>query len=623
MPTISRALRHPPRHPRPIRGNAGEKTSGRLLGGTKRLTARTAVCLLVGLWSSTILAAVPWHPSLRVALEASKASQRPVLAIFTASWSSASTAIDRTTLASDEAVALITACFEPVCVDVDEADEMTRRFGITKVPTAVILAVDEQVLAKFEVPETPAEFVAAAARGLKEASFSIAQRTGGGRTDSVKTTRGFGDVSADLSGSLPAFGGVPTESSPHRDANRGSVQGTQAVNAVTAKVRRLSSFACETSTVEPVETAIAASFREADAMVQQPARAVSQVVSQEPATAAANQAPGVAAPPGPTAPSSTPRPAEPAAAPGLQASVVRGPLPLEPGPTGTMPDPTSVPSAYPTTPGQAVPWLGATPASTGIVAATAAPDDVAANTAGPVTAAAIAPVSPAPAAADRSAPPAPAAAAQAASGNQTATSPGESSGVTAPANPAKPEAKPASSLLAALQKPFGMFAAKPKKTAKDEAAVPAQAGTGDAVSAEQPAAEATAADDPHGSMPVGLEGYCPVTLAERGVWVEGRAQWGVRHRGRTYLFAGAEQQKAFLADPDSYAPVMSGDDPVLALDAGKSTPGQRRYGVTYQSRTYLFSSTETRDAFAANPQRYTGRAVVAEHVAPESTPVLR
>jgi YHS domain-containing protein len=124
-------------------------------------------------------------------------------------------------------------------------------------------------------------------------------------------------------------------------------------------------------------------------------------------------------------------------------------------------------------------------------------------------------------------------------------------------------------------------------------------------------------------MPVGLEGYCPVTLAERGVWVEGRAQWGARHRGRTYLFASVEQQQAFLSDPDRYAPALSGDDPVLALDAGKSTPGQRRYGVTYQSRTYLFSSTETRDAFAANPQRYTSGAMVAENRTPTTGPVVR
>jgi YHS domain-containing protein len=124
-------------------------------------------------------------------------------------------------------------------------------------------------------------------------------------------------------------------------------------------------------------------------------------------------------------------------------------------------------------------------------------------------------------------------------------------------------------------------------------------------------------------MPVGLEGYCPVTLAEKAKWVEGRAQWGVRHRGRTYLFAGPEQQKAFLADPDRYAPALSGDDPVVAMDSGKATPGQRRYGVTYQARMYLFSSPESRAAFAANPQRYTSRVAVAEQPASTGGPVVR
>ncbi|MFM8893549.1 MAG: hypothetical protein ACKOTB_18390, partial [Planctomycetia bacterium] len=292
---------------------AGAKASGRLLAATRRVIARAAACLLAGLWSSTILAAVPWHPSLPVALPAWASRLRPVLAIFTAWWSSASTAIDRTTLASDEAVALITACFEPVCVDVDAAEEMTRRLDITKVPTAVILSTDEQVLARFEVPETPAEFVAAAARGLKDASFSIAQRTGSGRTESAKTARGFGDVSGDLSGSLPAFGGGLTNANPHRDASRGSVQGTQAVSAVTAKVRRLSSFASETS-AEPAETAIAASFREGAATVQPPPRAAPQVLSQEPAVTGTDQASVVAAAT-PTPPPSAPPLATASAAP--------------------------------------------------------------------------------------------------------------------------------------------------------------------------------------------------------------------------------------------------------------------------------------------------------------------
>jgi YHS domain-containing protein len=141
-------------------------------------------------------------------------------------------------------------------------------------------------------------------------------------------------------------------------------------------------------------------------------------------------------------------------------------------------------------------------------------------------------------------------------------------------------------------------------------------------SAAVPAAAPQAAD-PYGSMPVGLEGYCPVTLAEKGQWTEGRAQWGARHRGRTYLFASEEQQRAFLADPDRYAPALSGDDPVLACDKGTSTPGQRRYGVTYQSRMYLFSTPETRSQFAANPNRYVGRVALAEAPVTSGGTILR
>jgi len=117
-------------------------------------------------------------------------------------------------------------------------------------------------------------------------------------------------------------------------------------------------------------------------------------------------------------------------------------------------------------------------------------------------------------------------------------------------------------------------------------------------------------------MPLGLEGYCPVTLVDRGTWTEGRAQWGARHRGRTYLFAGSAEQQAFLADPDRYAPALSGDDPVLALDRNSCTPGQRRYGVTYRSRMYLFASPETRQAFTADPDRYAARIALAERMPP-------
>ena len=179
-----------------------------------------------------------------------------------------------------------------------------------------------------------------------------------------------------------------------------------------------------------------------------------------------------------------------------------------------------------------------------------------------------------------------------------------------------------SSFVTAFQKPFSIFS-KPSKPAEPPTMPPARP-TSPLAATPSTTASATASlavaapvgPDPHGSMPLGLEGYCPVTLAEKGVWTEGRAQWGVRHRGRTYLFAGPEQQQAFLASPDRYSPALSGDDPVAVVDQGKSLPGRRAYGVTYQSRMYLFSSSETRAQFAANPERYTAPVTLAERPAP-------
>ena len=98
--------------------------------------------------------------------------------------------------------------------------------------------------------------------------------------------------------------------------------------------------------------------------------------------------------------------------------------------------------------------------------------------------------------------------------------------------------------------------------------------------------------------------------------------WRAVQNGRlahAYLFAGPEQQQTFLADPDRYAPALSGDDPVLAFEQGKSMPGQRRYGVVCQSRMYLFTSPATRDAFAANPDKYAGRVALAEQGAMAAT----
>jgi len=420
-------------------------------------------------------AAVPWHADLAAAKQAALVSHRPVLVIFSAGSTESGAALARDVFPAAETVALLTACFEPVRIDVDVDSSTARTMGVAQVPTACIVDAHDRILSRFECPTAPAAFVAAASRAAQEAA---------------------------------------------------GISGTNAVTPVAA-IREQSDFVNQAARVPPAT----------------------------PPASPALEAPTLAAP--------TDEPTLPAAPPAWPAEQTVRPMPFTPD--------THVagerPTIEPTAPAAGNPaWLNA-PASASASAAVAA--------AAPTT------------------PPASA----------------------APAAPPEPEKKSAgASFFAAIQKPFTIFT-KPKQSEPPLAATPPAASTAVASST------VTAGPDLHGSMPLGLEGFCPVSLVDKGTWVEGRAQWGARHRGRTYLFAGAEQQRAFLADPDRYAPALSGDDPVLACDSGRQVAGQRRYGVTYQARTYLFSSPETRAAFAANPQRYTARVTIAERPSAQGTVV--
>ena len=84
----------------------------------------------------------------------------------------------------------------------------------------------------------------------------------------------------------------------------------------------------------------------------------------------------------------------------------------------------------------------------------------------------------------------------------------------------------------------------------------------------------------------------------------------MNHRGLLYFFAGPEEQRRFFADPDRYAPAVSGSDIVLAT-AGQVVPGRREFGVYYGGRVYLFSSEATRAKFEENPAPYASQALEA------------
>ncbi len=91
----------------------------------------------------------------------------------------------------------------------------------------------------------------------------------------------------------------------------------------------------------------------------------------------------------------------------------------------------------------------------------------------------------------------------------------------------------------------------------------------------------------------------------------GDRRWGAIHRGRTYLFCGPEQQRRFLADADRYAPVISGNDIVMAIDHRQDVPGRREHGVMFGDKVFLFSSEVSLGRFSKAPNHYANAALQA------------
>jgi len=128
----------------------------------------------------------------------------------------------------------------------------------------------------------------------------------------------------------------------------------------------------------------------------------------------------------------------------------------------------------------------------------------------------------------------------------------------------------------------------------------------------QPAAEPSVRREPVAAgrpaattaPPLGMDGYCPVTLLRSEKWVKGDPRFGVIHRGRVYLFTGEDEKNIFFADPDEYSPVLAGIDPVQLNTVGEAIEGNRAHGVVYRKRVYLFSSEDNLEQFWKDPERY-------------------
>ncbi|QDT68005.1 Thioredoxin [Planctomycetes bacterium MalM25] len=174
--------------------------------------------------------------------------------------------------------------------------------------------------------------------------------------------------------------------------------------------------------------------------------------------------------------------------------------------------------------------------------------------------------------------------------------------VSVPTAPAATENRYAAPAPAATPAPPAPATSNPYAAASVAPVTPAPV-TPIAPAAPAPSSQA-ASQLPPGSPPLGFEGFCPVTMKNEWRWAKGDARFGAIHEGRTYLFSSAEAQKAFLATPDAFSPVLAGADPVAAVDQQRSLPGVREHAVEYQGRFYLFANEQTLERFWSNPDGY-------------------
>jgi len=112
------------------------------------------------------------------------------------------------------------------------------------------------------------------------------------------------------------------------------------------------------------------------------------------------------------------------------------------------------------------------------------------------------------------------------------------------------------------------------------------------------------ADEPR----VSADGYCLVSTVDSGVWIKGESTIKSDYCGRRFYFLSGDEKMKFDHSPARYAPMLDGNDPVLACDSDRLVAGKRELGMRHDERTFFFSSRENMDKFYANANHYLARS---------------
>jgi hypothetical protein len=100
-----------------------------------------------------------------------------------------------------------------------------------------------------------------------------------------------------------------------------------------------------------------------------------------------------------------------------------------------------------------------------------------------------------------------------------------------------------------------------------------------------------------------IDGFDPVAYFADSRPVAGLPDFEASESGAVWRFRNASNRASFLAHPDIYGPQFGGYDPI-DVARGVTFAGNPRFWLVSDQRLYLFGREQSRDAFAADPQRF-------------------
>ncbi|MBL6711412.1 MAG: hypothetical protein ISQ10_10085, partial [Planctomycetes bacterium] len=461
------------------------------------------------------------HQSILDAQTVAARQQRPVLVIFTAEWSPASAQLRKHVLTDADAVSLLSACFECVLIDVDAHPDVTNELHIQHVPSGCILDANGEVVSRFECPSSTALFIATVARQLPQtnAGSQIA-----GTSSSLENTQTVSAATPEISADFSTAGTLLADG-----AATGPTTASESVSGIAAKVRGLSSFAM--SEFSFPETLHQPTTQDKISVTrfpptEEPTASPSQVAVDDqhiPPSQFQDNGDETVSGTAPWHPAPEPSVAAYAAIPaGIAATT--SPWQPEVGhlypETGSPANPNQVASSVDTTQ-RTIPIAPQDPASSSMIEPEpeyVKPRSMAQSpwlpaAAGAAIASSTQSYDSTEATSNNSVALQQDVAASEKAGEQPSEVPEASQQTTNPFNP----------LLAAIQKPFSIFSSQPETQEKEQIVrKPVHATYASQTAATKDIEEIP----PQRTMPLGLEGYCPVALMESGNWVEGQARWG-------------------------------------------------------------------------------------------------